>query len=69
MIDDLTKQMIFDRPIVTEVSPVSEFYDAEDYHQNYFNQNSNKPYCAFVIQPKINKLLQDFRDKLQPGLV
>jgi peptide-methionine (S)-S-oxide reductase len=69
MIDDLTKQMIFDRPIVTEVSPVSEFYDAEDYHQNYFNQNSNKPYCTFVIQPKINKLLKEFRDKLQPGLV
>ncbi len=67
MIDDLTKQMIFDKPITTEVSPVSEFNDAEDYHQDYFIQNSNKPYCDFVIQPKINKLLQEFRGKLQPG--
>ncbi|MBC7745105.1 MAG: peptide-methionine (S)-S-oxide reductase MsrA [Flavobacterium sp.] len=69
MIDDLTKQLVFDDNIVTEISPVSEFYDAGDYHQNYYNQNSSQPYCAFVIQPKINKLLKEFKDKLQPGFV
>ncbi len=68
-IDLLTREMIFDKPIITEISPVSKFYEAEDYHQNYFNQNQNKPYCAFVIQPKLNKLIKEFRDKLQPGLV
>lgn len=69
MIDRLTKEMVFENPIVTEISPVSQFYGAEDYHQNYFNQNSSKPYCAFVIQPKLNKLIKEFTDKIQPGLV
>lgn len=66
MIDKLTREMVFDKPIVTEVSPVSEFYEAEDYHQNYFNQNADKPYCAFIIQPKLNKFIEEFRDKVQP---
>jgi peptide-methionine (S)-S-oxide reductase len=69
MIDKLTRELVFDKPIITEISPVSHFYEAENYHQNYFNQNSNKPYCAFVIQPKLNKLLSEFRDKIQPGLL
>jgi len=65
MIDKLTKELVFDRPIVTEVSPVTEFYEAEDYHQNYFNQNSDKSYCAFVIQPKLTKFTKEFKDKLK----
>jgi peptide-methionine (S)-S-oxide reductase len=69
MIDRLTTEMVFERPIITEISPVSQFYGAEDYHQNYFNQNTNKPYCAFVIQPKLNKFIEEFRDKIQPGLI
>lgn len=69
MIDNLTREMIFEKPIITEISPVSKFYEAEDYHQNYFNQNTNKPYCAFVIQPKLNKFIEEFRDKVQPGLI
>lgn len=68
IIDRLTKDLVFDNPIVTEITPVSQFYEAENYHQNYFNQNSDKPYCAFVIQPKLNKLIQEFRDKLQTGV-
>lgn len=64
MIDRLTRELIYDRPIVTEVVPVSEFYQAEDYHQNYFNNNPNKPYCAFVIQPKLQKFIAEFGDKL-----
>ncbi len=69
MIDKLEKELVFERPIVTEISPVSEFYEAEDYHQNYFNSNTNKPYCAFVIQPKLAKFTKDFKDKLKDGAV
>ena len=69
MIDRLTREMVFEKPIITEISPISQFYEAEDYHQNYFNQNTDKPYCAFVIQPKLNKFIKDFGDKLQPGMI
>lgn len=49
----------FKDPIVTQIAPLTKFYKAEDYHQNYFNENSNKnPYCAVVIRPKLQKLLQ-----------
>ena len=65
MIDELTKQLVFDRPIVTAVEPVHEFYEAEGYHQDYFNNNPDKPYCAFVIQPKLAKFTKDFQDKLK----
>ncbi|PJJ79848.1 peptide-methionine (S)-S-oxide reductase MsrA [Mucilaginibacter auburnensis] len=66
-IKTLTDEQVFDDPIVTEVTPVSEFYSAEEYHHNYFNQNSSKSYCAFVIQPKVNKFVKEFQDKLRPG--
>ena len=49
-------QSEFSDPIVTEVTPLKEFYSAEDYHQDYFNQNPGNPYCIFVIQPKLKKL-------------
>lgn len=65
MIDNLTKDLVFDRPIVTEVVPVSDFYKAEGYHQNYFNLNSGQSYCAFVIQPKLDKFIKQFKDKLK----
>ncbi|MEJ7778940.1 MAG: peptide-methionine (S)-S-oxide reductase MsrA [Daejeonella sp.] len=65
MIDRLEKEMVFDRPIVTEIAPISEFYAAEDYHQNYFNNNPNQSYCAFVIQPKLAKFTKEFGAKLR----
>jgi peptide-methionine (S)-S-oxide reductase len=46
----------FADPIVTEISPASEFYEAEDYHQDYFRLNPQAPYCSFVITPKLQKL-------------
>ncbi len=53
------------KPIVTEISPVGPFYKAEDYHQNYFNQNGSESYCQFVIQPKVEKFRKVFKDKLK----
>lgn len=69
MIKRLTDEHVFDSPIVTELSPASAFYKAEDYHQNYFVDNSNKSYCAFVIQPKLNKFAKEFTDKIKPELL
>lgn len=46
----------FSSPIVTEITELGTFYEAEDYHQNYYNQNSNQPYCRYVIHPKLKKL-------------
>jgi peptide-methionine (S)-S-oxide reductase len=49
-------QKDFDNPIVTEILPLKKFYAAENYHKNYYNNNSNAPYCQFVIKPKLKKL-------------
>jgi peptide-methionine (S)-S-oxide reductase len=69
MIARFTQEKVFDKPIVTEVSPAAEFYKAEDYHQNYFNDNPSKSYCAFVIQPKLNKFAKEFTEKIKPELL
>jgi peptide-methionine (S)-S-oxide reductase len=69
MIKRLTAEKVFDKPIVTEVTPASEFYKAEDYHQNYFADNPSKSYCAYVIQPKLNKFAKEFTDKIKPELL
>lgn len=55
----------FKDPIVTEVVPFEKFYKAEDYHQNYFNQNEFQPYCSFVIRPKVEKFRKVFGNKLK----
>lgn len=56
---------IWDDAIVTEISPFQSFYEAEDYHQNYFSDNPNQPYCQIVINPKVAKFRQKFADKLK----
>ncbi len=61
----LTGAQAFDQPIVTEITPASVFYKAEDYHQNYYNLNGNAPYCAYVIQPKVEKFRKVFKEKLK----
>jgi peptide-methionine (S)-S-oxide reductase len=55
----------FSNPIVTEIIAVSNYYPAEDYNQNYYNQNSEQSYCQFVIAPKVEKLEKVFKDKLK----
>jgi peptide-methionine (S)-S-oxide reductase len=52
----LAAQTKFDRPIVTEIVPLKKFYPGETYHQDYYNNNSNQPYCAVVIRPKVDKI-------------
>lgn len=54
-------------PIVTEVSAFSVFYKAEDYHQDYYNQNGSQPYCAFVVRPKVEKFMQKFSNRVKEG--
>lgn len=55
----------FSAPIVTEISPYSTFYEAEDYHQNYYNENGEQPYCRMVIKPKLDKFQKVFKDKIK----
>ena len=57
-IKKLTINNVFKNPITTEVSKLEKFYPAEDYHQNYYNLNSNAPYCRIVIKPKLDKFLK-----------
>ena len=51
--------------MVTEISPYTNFYKAEDYHQNYYNENGSQPYCVFVVKPKLDKFKKVFKDRLK----
>lgn len=62
---ELDKAKICDKPIVTEISPFKNFYKADTYHQNYYKQNANQPYCTFVIKPKMDKFKKVFKDKVK----
>lgn len=53
------------KSIVTEISPFDKFYPAEEYHLNYFESNSDQPYCALVIAPKLDKFKKKFRDRMK----
>lgn len=59
---------LWDNPIVTEVTQASEFYVAEDYHQNYYNENPNAGYCRIVINPKVRKVREKFADLLKDDI-
>lgn len=61
----LNEEGAFPDPVITEISPASGFYKAEAYHQNYYRDNENQPYCSFVIRPKLDKFSKVFRDKLK----
>ena len=62
---ELEKAEIYKDPIVTEISPFKMFYKAENYHQDYYDNNKQQPYCSFVITPKLEKFKKVFADKLK----
>ena len=64
-ISKLTASREFDRPIVTQVRPLTEFYEAEDYHQRYFAGNADQPYCQMIIAPKMAKFRAKFKNSLK----
>ena len=60
-----TESRLYPDPIVTEISPLINYYPAENYHQEYFENNPNQPYCSYVVAPKVEKFKQAFRDRLK----
>ena len=64
-IEELNKAGLWNAPIVTQISPISNFSFAEDYHQEYFANNPNQPYCQAVVAPKVAKFRKQFIDKLK----
>jgi peptide-methionine (S)-S-oxide reductase len=56
---------IYTNPIVTEIIEFEKFYPAEEYHQDYFSQNPNQPYCSFTIDPKVKKFKKQFKEKIK----
>lgn len=64
--NELNKNGAYDKPVVTEISPASAFYVAEDYHQEYYQNNKNtNPYCSIVIRPKLEKFQKVFAGKIR----
>lgn len=62
---DLTAQKVWKNPIVTQIAPFDKFYPAEDYHQEYFANNPNQPYCMMVVAPKVNKFRKSHAEMLK----
>ena len=62
---ELEKEGVYKDSIVTEITPFKNFYVAEDYHKNYYEQHQDAPYCSFVIDPKIHKLLQQYGNEIK----
>lgn len=62
---ELDKSGAWDKPIVTEITAYTNFYVAENYHQNYYNNNGSAPYCYYVIRPKLEKFQKVFKDKIK----
>ena len=65
VIGEWTANKIFDSPIVTAIEPAGIFWKAEEYHQNYFANNSNRPYCLFAVAPKVVKVRHKYADRVK----
>jgi peptide-methionine (S)-S-oxide reductase len=65
VIAEMESAQVWDSPIVTEVAPLTIFYAAEDYHQDYFERNSTQPYCRAVVAPKVSKFRKHFLERLK----
>jgi peptide-methionine (S)-S-oxide reductase len=61
----LNQSQVYNNPVVTEISPFTEFYPAENYHQNYYELNPTQSYCAYVIRPKVEKFRKQYEAKLK----
>lgn len=61
---DIEKSGMYPNKVVTEIVPFKNFYEAENYHKNYYDVNKSQPYCQLIIDPKIQKLYKDFKDEL-----
>jgi peptide-methionine (S)-S-oxide reductase len=64
VIDELNREKVWDDPIVTQLMPFTTFYSGEKYHQDYYSQNPNQPYCQIVIAPKVSKFRKAYLDRL-----
>jgi peptide-methionine (S)-S-oxide reductase len=65
VVEELSKEKLWDEPIVTELAGAAPFYPAESYHRQYFERNRNQPYCQFVVAPKVAKFRQQFAGRLR----
>jgi peptide-methionine (S)-S-oxide reductase len=65
IIADLENEKIFDNKIVTEITPINNYFVAENYHQDYYNNNKNQGYCRAVINPKLDKFIKKYKSKLK----
>ncbi|HLH63881.1 MAG TPA: peptide-methionine (S)-S-oxide reductase MsrA [Ktedonobacteraceae bacterium] len=61
----LEKSGAYKKPVVTEITPFSNFYPAEDYHREYYDRNGYQPYCQYVIDPKVRKLMKEYRKEVK----
>ncbi len=61
----INDEKAYPNPVITEITPFTNYYPAEDYHQNYFNQNGSQSYCKYVIQPKVEKFEKIFKSKMK----
>lgn len=64
-LEDLKKSAEFKKPVVTEIKPLAKFYEAEDYHKNYYEKYQFEPYCQVVISPKLQHLREKYSSKLK----
>ena len=64
-LSEFTRNEIWPKPVVTEISPVSTFFPADDYHKDYYSKNSDNMYCNLVLRPKVEKFKEVFKDLLK----
>ncbi len=64
-ITEMNETNVFNLPIVTQLEPFVEFYEAEDYHINYYNRNKNQGYSRYVIEPKLMKVEKEFKERIR----
>lgn len=65
---EIEESGMYSKPIVTEIVPNENFYEAEDYHKDYYAKNQNAPYCQVIIDPKITKLYKEFKNEVKEEL-